>query len=94
MKLSVQLIENKNNSDKNEICVTSNFLYAHTMYSCIIGFGVFFISSKHIPSLNSDLFSCCNSSFLSLSQTVFERNCQSEDCAADLKLQGKLLLSR
>ncbi|XP_041324104.1 integrin alpha-9-like, partial [Pyrgilauda ruficollis] len=26
-------------------------------------------------------------------QTVFERNCQSDDCAADLKLQGKLLLS-
>uniref|UniRef100_A0A8C9F807 Integrin subunit alpha 9 n=1 Tax=Pavo cristatus TaxID=9049 RepID=A0A8C9F807_PAVCR len=25
--------------------------------------------------------------------TVFERNCQSDDCAADLKLQGKLLLS-
>lgn len=40
------------------------------------------------------LFSCCNSSFLCFSQTVFERNCQSDDCAADLKLQGKLLLSR
>uniref|UniRef100_A0A674GFJ2 Integrin subunit alpha 9 n=1 Tax=Taeniopygia guttata TaxID=59729 RepID=A0A674GFJ2_TAEGU len=26
-------------------------------------------------------------------QTVFERNCQSDDCAADLKLRGKLLLS-
>ncbi|KAJ7395243.1 hypothetical protein BTVI_157135 [Pitangus sulphuratus] len=26
-------------------------------------------------------------------KTVFERNCQSDDCAADLKLQGKLLLS-
>lgn len=32
--------------------------------------------------------------FLCFSQTVFERNCQSDDCAADLKLQGKLLLSR
>lgn len=39
------------------------------------------------------LFSCLNSSFLCFSQTVFERNCQSDDCAADLKLQGKLLLS-
>ncbi|XP_061441877.1 integrin alpha-9 [Rhineura floridana] len=26
-------------------------------------------------------------------QTIFERNCQSDDCAADLKLQGKLFLS-
>lgn len=26
-------------------------------------------------------------------QTVFERNCQSDDCAADLRLQGKLFLS-
>ncbi|XP_069469311.1 integrin alpha-9 [Ambystoma mexicanum] len=26
-------------------------------------------------------------------QTIFERNCKSDDCAADLKLQGKLLLS-
>ncbi|XP_064409208.1 integrin alpha-9 [Latimeria chalumnae] len=26
-------------------------------------------------------------------QTIFERNCRSDDCAADLKLQGKLFLS-
>uniref|UniRef100_A0A8C3BCN5 Integrin subunit alpha 9 n=1 Tax=Cairina moschata TaxID=8855 RepID=A0A8C3BCN5_CAIMO len=31
--------------------------------------------------------------YLAYVKTVFERNCQSDDCAADLKLQGKLLLS-
>lgn len=31
---------------------------------------------------------------VSPSQTVFERNCRSEDCAADLRLRGQLFLSR
>lgn len=56
MKLLVQLEENKTSSDIPEIKFASSCIsLTHTIYPCITDFGVIFISSKHIPSLNFHL---------------------------------------
>ncbi|NXG31493.1 ITA9 protein, partial [Dromaius novaehollandiae] len=48
---------------------------------------------KELPALKPILRWKKGQKIAQRNQTVFERNCQSDDCAADLKLQGKLLLS-
>ncbi|XP_042716262.1 integrin alpha-9 isoform X4 [Chrysemys picta bellii] len=48
---------------------------------------------KELPALKPILRWKKGEKIAQRNQTVFERNCQSDDCAADLKLQGKLLLS-
>lgn len=55
MKLLVQLEDNKTSSNRYKICLILNFLNAHTLYPCITDFGLFYISSKYVPSLNFDL---------------------------------------
>ncbi|XP_064025760.1 integrin alpha-9 [Pogoniulus pusillus] len=49
--------------------------------------------TKELPALKPVLRWKKGQKIAQRNQTVFERNCQSDDCAADLKLQGKLLLS-
>uniref|UniRef100_A0A8C8B495 Integrin subunit alpha 9 n=1 Tax=Otus sunia TaxID=257818 RepID=A0A8C8B495_9STRI len=49
--------------------------------------------NKELPALKPILRWKKGQKIAQRNQTVFERNCQSDDCAADLKLQGKLLLS-
>ncbi|XP_062985826.1 integrin alpha-9 [Elgaria multicarinata webbii] len=48
---------------------------------------------KELPALRPVLRWKKGQKMAQRNQTVFERNCQSDDCAADLKLQGKLFLS-
>nr|XP_028606856.1 integrin alpha-9 [Podarcis muralis] len=48
---------------------------------------------KELPSLKPVLRWKRGQKMAQRNQTVFERNCQSDDCAADLNLQGKLFLS-
>nr|XP_060639313.1 integrin alpha-9 [Anolis sagrei ordinatus] len=48
---------------------------------------------KELPALRPVLRWKRGQKMAQRNQTVFERNCQSDDCAADLKLQGKLFLS-
>ncbi|XP_017930586.1 integrin alpha-9 [Manacus vitellinus] len=48
---------------------------------------------KELPALKPILRWKKGQKIAQRNQTVFERNCQSDDCAADLKLHGKLLLS-
>ncbi|XP_038617892.1 integrin alpha-9 [Tachyglossus aculeatus] len=48
---------------------------------------------KELPALQPVLRWKKGQKIAQRNQTVFERNCQSDDCAADLKLQGKLLHS-
>ncbi|XP_043396588.1 integrin alpha-9 isoform X3 [Chelonia mydas] len=48
---------------------------------------------KELPALKPILRWKKGKKIAQRNQTIFERNCQSDDCAADLKLQGKLLLS-
>ncbi|XP_042331556.1 integrin alpha-9 [Sceloporus undulatus] len=48
---------------------------------------------KELPALKPVLRWKRGQKMAQRNQTVFERNCQSDDCAADLKLQGKLFLS-
>ncbi|XP_072859916.2 integrin alpha-9 isoform X1 [Pogona vitticeps] len=48
---------------------------------------------KELPALKPVLRWKRGQKMAHRNQTVFERNCQSEDCAADLKLEGKLFLS-
>ncbi|KAJ7322636.1 hypothetical protein JRQ81_018923, partial [Phrynocephalus forsythii] len=48
---------------------------------------------KDLPALKPVLRWKRGEKMAQRNQTVFERNCQSEDCAADLKLEGKLFLS-
>nr|XP_056713722.1 integrin alpha-9 [Euleptes europaea] len=48
---------------------------------------------KELPSLKPVLRWKKGQKMAQRNQTVFERNCQSDDCAADLKLLGKLFLS-
>ncbi|KAM6451113.1 integrin alpha-9 [Liasis olivaceus] len=48
---------------------------------------------KELPALKPVLRWKKGQKMSQRNQTIFERNCQSDDCAADLKLQGKLFLS-
>uniref|UniRef100_A0A8C2PCQ4 Integrin alpha-2 domain-containing protein n=1 Tax=Capra hircus TaxID=9925 RepID=A0A8C2PCQ4_CAPHI len=48
---------------------------------------------KELPALTPVLRWKKGQKIAQKNQTVFERNCRSEDCAADLQLQGHLLLS-
>uniref|UniRef100_A0A8D0HE68 Integrin subunit alpha 9 n=1 Tax=Sphenodon punctatus TaxID=8508 RepID=A0A8D0HE68_SPHPU len=48
---------------------------------------------KELPALQPVLRWKKGQKIAQRNQTVFERNCQSDDCAADLTLRGKLLLS-
>ncbi|XP_060542068.1 integrin alpha-9 isoform X1 [Pantherophis guttatus] len=49
---------------------------------------------KGLPALKPVLRRKKGQKMSQRNQTIFERNCQSDDCAADLKLQCKLFLSR
>ncbi|XP_029445667.1 integrin alpha-9 [Rhinatrema bivittatum] len=48
---------------------------------------------KDLPALKPILRWKKGEKIAQRNQTIFERNCRSDDCAADLKLRGKLLLS-
>ncbi|XP_067888385.1 integrin alpha-9 isoform X2 [Heterodontus francisci] len=50
-------------------------------------------SEKELPALKPILRWRKGHKLAQQNQTVFERNCLSDDCAADLQLRGKLLLS-
>ncbi|XP_072427145.1 integrin alpha-9 [Chiloscyllium punctatum] len=50
-------------------------------------------SEKELPALKPILRWRKGQKLAQQNQTVFERNCLSDDCAADLQLHGKLLLS-
>uniref|UniRef100_UPI00398E4435 integrin alpha-9 isoform X2 n=1 Tax=Pristiophorus japonicus TaxID=55135 RepID=UPI00398E4435 len=50
-------------------------------------------SEKELPALKPILRWRKGHKLAQRNQTVFERNCLSDDCAADLQLRGKLLLS-
>ncbi|XP_043920945.1 integrin alpha-9 isoform X2 [Protopterus annectens] len=50
-------------------------------------------TDKELPALQPILRWHKGENIAQRNQTVFERNCRSDDCTADLKIQGKLLLS-